>query len=76
MTSIGDASRRKTAADDALLTPAERVKRALRFVEDFEELRAGRIHYVARTLLTLHGRGAAVTADELVKVDGAQVHIG
>lgn len=64
------------AIDQTVDRVTQRVKRALRFVEDFEELRAGRIHYVARTLLTLHGRGAAVTADELVKVDGAQVHIG
>jgi len=37
MTSLGDASRRKTAEDDALLTPAERVQRALRLGDDDAE---------------------------------------
>ncbi len=64
------------AIDQTVERVTQRVKRALRFVEDFEELRAGRIDYAARSLLSLHGRGAAVTADELVKVDAAQVHIG
>lgn len=37
MTSIGDAFRRKTAEDDASLTPAERVQRALRLGDDDAE---------------------------------------
>lgn len=37
MTSLGDASRRKTAEDDALLTPAERVARAFRLGDDDAE---------------------------------------
>ncbi len=37
MSSIGDASRRKTADEDALLTPAERVRRALRLGDDDAE---------------------------------------
>jgi len=64
------------AIDQTVERMTQRVKRVLRFVEDFEELRAGRIDYVARSLLSLHGRGTTVTADELVKVDAAQVHIG
>ena len=36
MTSTGDAFRRKTAEDDASLTPAERVQRALRLGDDEE----------------------------------------
>lgn len=37
MTSIGDTFRRKTAEDDASLTPAERVQRALRLGDDDAE---------------------------------------
>ena len=37
MTSTGDAFRRKTAEDDASLTPAERVQRALRLGDDEAE---------------------------------------
>jgi len=64
------------ALDQTVERVTARVKRALRFVEEFDELRAGRIDYVARALLSLHGRDAAVTADGLAKVDGAQVHVG
>lgn len=54
----------------------QRAKRVYRFVEEFEQLRAGRLDYVAKKLMELHGGSASVTADELVKVDGEQIHVG
>lgn len=54
----------------------QRARRVYRFVEEFEQLRAGRIDYVAKKLLELHGGNAAVTAEGLVKVDGEQIHVG
>jgi hypothetical protein len=54
----------------------QRARRVVRFVEEFEEVRAGRLDLVAKSLLSLRGREAIVTADGLAKVDGAQVHIG
>jgi hypothetical protein len=54
----------------------QRVKRAYRFAEEFEQLRAGRLDYVANTLLQMHGATTTITADALVKVDAAQVHVG
>ncbi len=54
----------------------QRVKRAYRFAEEFEQLRAGRLDYVAKTLLQLHGATTTVTAEALVKVDAEQVHVG
>lgn len=62
--------------DQSLDQLTQRVKRAYRFVEEFEQLRAGRIDYVARKLMELRGATATVTAETLVKVDAEQVHIG
>lgn len=54
----------------------ERVKRAYRFVEEIDQLRAERIDYVAKKNMSLRGQNALVTAQDLVKVDGAQIHMG
>jgi hypothetical protein len=54
----------------------ERVQRAYRFVEEIEHVRAERIDYQASKELTIRAENAVVMADELVKVDGAQIHVG
>ncbi|HVY47188.1 MAG TPA: DUF3540 domain-containing protein [Minicystis sp.] len=54
----------------------ERVKRAYRNVEEIEQVRAERIDYEAKTTLSLHGENTLLTADELVKIDGDQIHLG
>ncbi len=54
----------------------QRIGRAYRFIEEVDQLRAGGIDYVARRLLELRGEHASVSADGLVKVDGAQIHVG
>jgi hypothetical protein len=54
----------------------QRVKRAYRFVEEADHLRAERIDYAANKDLTLRGENTVIMADELVKVDGAQIHVG
>lgn len=64
------------AVDQAFDRLTQRAKRVYRFVEDFEQLRAGRLDYVAKRLLELHGATAAVTAETLVKVDAEQIHVG
>ncbi|MFO0629630.1 MAG: DUF3540 domain-containing protein [Polyangiales bacterium] len=53
-----------------------RAKRVMRFVEEIEQLRAGGIDAVARNLLNLRGKTTVVTAEEVAKIDGAQVLIG
>ena len=62
--------------DQTLDRLTQRVKRAYRFVEEFEQVRAGRLDYVAQRLLELRGATATVTAEKLVRVDAEQVHIG
>ena len=50
------------------------MKRSYRAVEETDQLRAGQIDYVAKETLSLHGENALLTAEELVKVDGEQIH--
>lgn len=54
----------------------QRAKRAIRIVEESDHLRAERIDYTAEKSVTVHGDNALVTARQLVKIDGAQIHLG
>lgn len=54
----------------------QRIGSAQRFVAEVDRLRAGHIDYCAERMLEMHGEHAMVTADGLVKVDAAQIHIG
>lgn len=62
----------ETVAD----TLSERLKSARRVVEEVDQLRARFVDVVARTAYRLHARAAVMTADELVKVDSEQIHLG
>ncbi|WP_437717506.1 DUF3540 domain-containing protein [Sorangium sp. So ce448] len=67
----------KAAAFDASFERVtQRLKRVYRFVEEFEQLRAERVDYVAKKNMSLRGENTLVTAEELVKLDGAQIHLG
>jgi hypothetical protein len=55
---------------------ATRCKTALRVTEQTESVRAGRLDYRADELLTMRGENTVLTAEELVKVDGKQMHLG
>jgi hypothetical protein len=54
----------------------ENVKRSFRKVEEIDQVKAKRIDYGAEQSLALHSENTVVTAKELVKVDGAQIHVG
>jgi|JI10StandDraft_1071094.scaffolds.fasta_scaffold1226407_1 hypothetical protein len=64
----------------ALDTVAERVssraRRVYRWVEEFEQLRARRVDWHMKETAQIHAREALVTAEGLVKIDGAQIHVG
>jgi hypothetical protein len=62
--------------DSVLERLSSRVKHAHRTVEETDTLRAERIDYSATSTMSLHGENAIVTAEQLVKVDGAQIHLG
>lgn len=53
-----------------------RVSRSYRSVEELDQVKAGQIDYQADSSLQLHGKYALVTADELVKMDAEQIHLG
>jgi hypothetical protein len=55
---------------------SQRVQRSYRRVEEYDCVKAKQIDYVAESTLSLHGETAMVTAAELVKIDGSQVHVG
>lgn len=54
----------------------QRAKRAYRFIEQFEQVRAERLDYSAEKNMSLHAENTLVTAEALVKVDGAEIHLG
>ncbi len=54
----------------------QRVKRSYRWVEEADHVRADQIDYAAKKNAQIRGRNALVTAEQLVKVDAEQIHIG
>ena len=54
----------------------QRAKRAYRVIEEIDQVKAGAIDYAARTMTRLHGKNTVITSEELVKVDGNQIHMG
>jgi hypothetical protein len=62
--------------DQAADRVVQRVKRAYRFVSEIEQVRAQRMDLAAEKTMSLHAENTVVTAEELVKVDGGQIHLG
>lgn len=62
--------------DSVVERVAQKVKRSYRSVEETDQVRAERIDYVAKKTVSLHGENALLTAEELVKIDGEQIHVG
>lgn len=54
----------------------QKVKRSYRRVEEVDQVKAGQIDYVAEKTMTLRSTNTVMTAEELVKVDADQVHLG
>ncbi|MDY7224857.1 DUF3540 domain-containing protein [Hyalangium rubrum] len=54
----------------------QRVKRSYRFVEEHDQVRAAQIDYVAQNNASLRGENTLITAKDLIKVDGEQIHLG
>lgn len=62
--------------DTTLERFTQRAKQSFRLIQETDHLRAERVDYVAEKSITMHGEHAIVTAQELVKVDGGQIHLG
>ncbi len=55
---------------------SQKVKRSYRVVEEIDQVRSNQIDYRAEKNMSLKGHNALVTADELVKIEGDQIHLG
>jgi hypothetical protein len=55
---------------------AHKSKWSFREVEEIDQVRSGQIDYRAVKNMNLRGKNALITAEELVKVDGDQIHLG
>jgi hypothetical protein len=62
--------------DSVLDRLSQKVKRSYRVVEETDHLRAERIDHAAKKSLSLRAESAHITAEELVKIDGDQIHLG
>lgn len=51
-------------------------KTAFRMTEGVEQVRAGQIDYQASEMARVHGRNTVVTANDLIKADAKQIHMG
>jgi len=55
---------------------SRRAKRSYRVVDELDHARSEQIDYRARSNMSLRGRNVLTTADELIKLDGDQIHLG
>jgi hypothetical protein len=62
--------------DSVLERVSQRVQRSFRRVEEVDQVRAGRVDYAAEKSMCLKAENAIVDAKQLVKIEGAQIHIG
>jgi hypothetical protein len=62
--------------DSVLDRFSQKARNAFRTVQETDQVRAERIDYSATSTMSLHGENALLTAEELVKVDGEQIHLG
>jgi hypothetical protein len=62
--------------DSIMERVAQRLKRSYRVVEEVDYLRSNTIEYRAEKNLSLRGQNALIDADDLVRIDGDQIHLG
>jgi len=75
----GQIARIKVAAgifDSIVDRLTQKVKRSFRTIEDSDQVRAGRIDYVARKLLNFRGKYSILTAKKDIRMDGEHIHMG
>lgn len=64
------------AIDQVVSRVSQRLKNAYRFVEGLDQQRSGQLDIRAEKSAKLRAENTIVTAEELVKVDGDQIHLG
>jgi hypothetical protein len=74
--SLGDAKVVSTALETVTERLVQRAKRAYRFVDGLDQVRAERLDYTADETASVRAKNTVLTAEQLVKVDGEQIHVG
>jgi hypothetical protein len=75
----GEIGKLKVLADsvDSVVTRAtQRVARSYRTVTEIDQVKAHQMDYTAKEQIRMHAKNTIVTSDNLVKVDGDQIHFG
>lgn len=62
--------------DSVLDRYCQRVGRSYRHVDEIDQVKASQMYYEAKNTFSLHSKNTVMTADELVKVDAEQIHMG
>lgn len=62
--------------DSVVERVSQRVKRSYRWVEEIDQTKAEMVDYEAKKLMRIHGKAAVITSEDIVKVDGGQIHMG
>lgn len=62
--------------DGILERLSQRVKRSFKIVEETDQVKARHLDYAAETVAHFRGEHTIVTAKDLVKVNGEQIHVG
>lgn len=57
-------------------TVTQKVARAQRIVTELDQLRAGHVDYVAKKAMRVHSQNTFLTAEQVVKLDGENIHLG
>ena len=65
-----------TTVDTVMERLSQRAKRVYRFVEELDQLRTRRADYTAKDTFQVHAHDTLLTSDQLVKIDGEQIHVG
>jgi len=62
--------------DSVLERVTQRVRNSFRWIEDTEQIKAGRIRSIVNQRFSVNAKHASIHADEEVSVDGNKIHLG
>lgn len=57
-------------------TVIQKSKTSHRVIEDSDYVKSRHINYQAKHIMQMHGKNTLLTAEELIKLDGDQIHLG
>ncbi|AKT41277.1 DUF3540 domain-containing protein [Chondromyces crocatus] len=76
---LGELGKLKVIAesvDSVVSRVSQRVERSYRTVTELDQVKAHQMDYTAEEQLRMHAKNTLMTSDNLVKVDGDQIHFG